>query len=444
MLGEAYSGSVAEVLRKYRLLDAAGDLRVVSVAEKPTRSLKAETGPIVDPEVMDRLIALDPRGKTTLDWVIFASGGGASALRESESALQEGKGWMFKNRMEGNILNGDGTVTKIKPATREECEQIWKSEFESLFRDAYFYGDQELAADDKYAVFGWYMHWPGRNKIYDEIEKAVTKWSAMCKDMAFVREWNKSYPKDAFKPSLMVNGAPTYESVEALNAYLNEYLNNVRSKLAGRKAEKNVVTVGKNPEGGYIKGPAETFYEDAHLKVVIPLTAGASLKNGFRNWCIANRSHWNDYFKSRDRAKLYWGSMYTPKGPFAFFTFKQALEREPYTALVGWPKSGDETNPVPPPPLPMLAAHVQLRVPAAEPDRIDFWDVRNAGAISREVIENRIKAILPEALPSFGKAIEALEAWLLQFKEDELERFPALEAATGRMASNLVETLLAD
>jgi hypothetical protein len=415
VLGEAYLGPVAGVLRKYHLTDQAGNLRITTAGADPEKGKKGEIGPIVDPEVIEKFLALDPSGKGTFEWMIFASGGGEPHIRESERAMELGKSWVIENRMKGEVHNGDGSVTKIKPMTREEAEQSWQTEVYPEFHIEYFYASQDLAADLQYPVFGWFQHWPGRNSVYQKIVDAVTKWKALAKDKSFVRQWNKSNPKEPFRLNLMEAGKPVFKDVDALA----EYVGTVRAVLARRKAEQNVVTVGKNPEGGYRTGADEVLYEDDILKVIVPLTAAASLKKGFNDWCVANRSRWETYFKTRRKEDLMWGT-YTQRGPFAFLHLKVPTYNDPH--------------------LQSIAAHVQLSQGVNSPNRIDWWDRQNQAAIRYPDMARRMERAAPNAgKRSLDNAVREIEAWLKEFKAEQLERFPATEMLAIQLVASLID-----
>ena len=69
-----------------------------------------------------------------------------------------------------------------------------------------------------------------------------------------------------------------------------------------------------------------------------------------------------------------------------------------------------------------------------------FWDMQNERAIPHQEMSRRVRAVVPEAVASFNSAAKEVEDWLTQFQQDQLERFPALEA----MARALVNAILED
>jgi len=430
-LNEAYTGPVAAVLNKYHLLDEKGELRNVTIGADPENNKPGEYGPIIDPSVLDRFLEVDQSNKKRVfDWMLYAAAGGAAHLRESEGALAEAKRFVIDKRMKGE--GGDGPIT---PMSREDAEKDWQQNTYPLFYNAYFFADQDLAGDIKFPCFGWFRKWPGRNGVYPKVVDTVSKWVKLTKDKKFIQQWNRLYPKEPFPLSLWDDEKPRYVGVDDLANFVNSAVNNLRATLARMRAEQNVVTVGKNPEGGYRTGPSEVLYDDEHLSVVIPLTAAASLKRGFNNWCIANRSRWEEYFRTKSPHSLLWGgSEYTAKGPFAFITFKKQLPDPEFYALTGVPRLPER------PPLAMVAMHAHLTQMPNSPGRFVFWDMQNERAIPHQEMSRRVRAVVPEAVASFNSAAKEVEDWLTQFQQDQLERFPALEA----MARALVNAILED
>lgn len=446
-LAEAYTGPVAKVLAKYRLLGPDGEIRE-AVRNELATGRELERGPIIDQDVLGRLLALDPsRSKSTFDWMLFASAGGEDYLKTSAEAMAIGKSYAIASHMKGEAFNENGTIERSRPMTAQEAEDAWQAEDFVRFETEYFYGSQDLASDPSYPIFGWYMHWPGRNGIYEEVVSVVAAWTELVTDRKFLQSWQEVSPQDKFQTTLIDGGGnPLFKNVKALAQYVKE----ARPTLVRRRAEKNTHVVSKkpvvsapsadpsaDPSGGgskYSTGTEGVFYEDEFLKVMVPLNAAASLKHGFNDWCVANRTRWKDYFDKRDQTGLLWaGDLYAPKGPFAFFTFKKHMEKTELTRFVGWPVSNTL------PKFPMLAAHVQISAAPGAPDRINFWDMRNAGRLGRDTIDQRLQAEYPEAQPSFTKAIAELEEWLKEFKMEQLELLPALEALATQLVASLLE-----
>lgn len=421
VLAEAYTGGAARALAKYHLVDDTGELRQVTVKFPPGDLNGREVpGPIINPDVINRFLALDSsKAAKTFEWMLFAAGGGEPHLRESERALGMAKTWIVENRMKGQGRKDE----KIKPMTRQEAEADWLANDYAKYHEAYYYADQDLAGDVHYPVFGWFREWPGRKNVYEKVVNGVRRWQELANNKKFVAEYNRTNPSDPFHLSLWeAEDKPRFKDADALLDFVGQ----VRANMARRKAEQNVVTVGKVPPeqgGGYRTGRDEVLYEDDLVKVVVPLTAGASLKKGFNDWCVANRTRWEDYFRSRDQSKLFWGS-YTQRGPFAYMHLKQASPADSH--------------------LQSVALHVQLSAQPNTPNRIDFWDRNNQAAIRLSEIAQRMERAFPgQGAATVKKVVSEVEEWLKEFKLDQLERFPALEALMLRVtATELVNNLL--
>jgi hypothetical protein len=428
VLAEAYTGAAAVILRKYYLIDEQGNPRITTIRANPEKDIPGVPGPVLSPTVVDRFLTFDKSsGKRLFDWMLYAAAGGEQHIKESERSIELAKTWVVENRMKG--LGRE--ETPIKPMTREEAEADWLQNEYPMYRKTYLFADEDLAGDIQYPCFGWFRDWPGRNHIYEKVVDAVGKFLALLKDKKLVSQWNKFNPREPIRSdmaSAFWTGAnrdePVYKDVETLL----EFVNSVPSTLLRRRAETHVITVGKAPEGGYRTGTDEVLYDDEKLRVVVPLTAAAALKKGFNDWCISNRTRWETYFRTKRPDDLPWGSVYVPEGPFAFVYFKVPVA-DPYMKPTR--KASDP---------PALAAHVMLAKEPDAPDRIDFWDQQNRRAIRYTEILQRLENSVPGTKPSFDAAIAEIEAWLKQFKHEQIELFPALEAM--RMARQLVSDLL--
>src|SRR5271157_94974 len=420
--GPAYEGQVLVLLRKYHLAEPDGSLRICYFGRDASKNDLGRPGPIINPAALDRLIALDTsNGKRLLDWILYASGGGEPHVKESERAVDLAKAWVIQNRMAGKGRE----ETDIKPMSRQEAEADWKANEWPRYEHEYYFADEDLAKDLQYPVFGWFREWPGRNRVYERIERAVQAFNMLLKDRKLVASWNKTSPKEKLMTDMGLafweGDQPRYKDVDALA----EFVSNIRTTLARHRAEQNLVTVGKNPEGGYRTGQNEVVYDDENFSVVIPLNAGAALKKGYNDWCISNRSRWEDYFKSKQKDRLFWAGSYYDTGPFAFFSIKKPTG-DPYLR---------------PGSVPAFAAHAQLTKKPGARDRFAFWDQDNKQANPYADMVLRLRSV-PGAKQSLDAALQELEAWLAQFKEDQRERYPSLESIQV-MATALVNEMLA-
>lgn len=456
---EAYDGPVRAILQKYHLLDEAGNVKTVEVRANPEdqESTETETGPMLDEDVINRFLALDTsRNKRVFDWIMYAAGGGADAQEMSKTALGMAHNWVINNRT-GDLdkdaienaynenpeafeefarakglqsfdevrrkripfgLNRD--EVPIDPMSREEAEQEWLQNDAARYTEAYNFADQDLAADPTYPVFGYYMHWPGRKNVYENVVNAVTAWQGIVNNKKLLQQYNKMMQGNPFQTSLWKqDGSPLFESAEALLAAVKQF----KRVFAEKRAQANVQYIGKaKPPGeGFAKGPDEVLYEDDLMKVVIPATAAASLKSGHMDWCISNRTRWDDYFKNSNTRDFMWGSpSYTGAGPFVFWLFK--------------PQFQDRY-------LQKVAGHFKLNCHAGgvvDIDKIDFWDVENRAAKPFSNIVQRLEQEVPGSSRNFKASLEAVQEWFKQFKSSDVELHPSLES----LARKLVDMML--
>jgi len=306
-----------------------------------------------------------------------------------------------------------------KPMTRQEAEADWQANDYARYHREYFFADQDLASDPQYPVFGYYREWPGRDNVYQKVVDGVTKWLAIINDKKLLSSYNKLNPQEPFQISLWDQGKPRYQTAEDLLNVVSQF----KASFARRKAEKNIQFIGKSPEGTYSKGPNEVLYKDELMTVYIPATAAASMKTGFPNWCVSNKSRWEDYFKTRSKDSLLWGS-YSMRGPFVFWHFANVSDQQ----------------------LRRLAGHIQLSCSrkggSGFVQGIQFWDGHNQSSISHSEILSRL-ANQPNGaalVKSFNTSVKEAEAWFKQFNQDkDIEMYPALEDLARKLVASLID-----
>lgn len=114
-----------------------------------------------------------------------------------------------------------------------------------------------------------------------------------------------------------------------------------------------------------------------------------------------------------------WGT-YTQRGPFAFLHLKVPTYNDPH--------------------LQSIAAHVQLSQGVNSPNRIDWWDRQNQAAIRYPDMARRMERAAPNAgKRSLDNAVREIEAWLKEFKAEQLERFPATEMLAIQLVASLID-----
>ncbi len=528
---EALTGPELTVLQKYKIADENGEIRKTELRDPkdPDAFRRLPPSPIIKPEVIQRLLSLDKTpDKHILDWIFYVAGGGARAFQASQKSVDVARDWMMRNLMgqpaEGTVDDalrrnpeafdefakqaGYATFEEfrrrgghfgigpddlpIKPMTEEEAEAEWAQD-EPVFKEVYFYGDDDVAKDTS-KPFAYYQDWPGRDNVYQQIEQALTQYNELVANpgaLKLYNKWNKAKGQPAgfnvvfTEPDGTVNFQQPSELVGQVEEIWNvvnavkqfseilkdtkkisqynklmqgqpfqtdlknydtpeELVNQVKNftrNFAKLKAQANVQFHGKAkaPATGYTKGPNEVIYEDEFMTVVIPATAGASLKKGWVNWCIASKTFWDNYWRSGDPEDLYWsrpGYAYSSAhGVFAFWTFKVPMQTTHPDAL-GHPVKTYE----------QLAGWFGLG--CREPGRVTIsnihWtDKLNAGEASKQCDIRKVQRELadadPRALESFHKSIEEVKAWILQHTPGkDIEMNPALESLARKLVAMML------
>ena len=127
-----YSGPEMAILKKYRIIYSAGETikrggaaRTLEQDEIRTSRLKQPIGkplgegPIMDPDVIDKLLKADHSpDKHWLDWIFFQAGGGEKAQQMREAALQQIKDRFIDERANG--FQHPDTHDYVPQVSREE------------------------------------------------------------------------------------------------------------------------------------------------------------------------------------------------------------------------------------------------------------------------------------------------------------------------------------
>lgn len=424
-LAEASDAAVIAILKKYHILNPDGTPRLTTINDEP------KPGPILDQSVIDMFVELDPtKNKRLFEWMLYAAGGGEAAQRQSQRVLDLSKEWVIGNRMKGFGKNHDedkGEHDVIKPMTQEEAEADWKANSEAEYTRDCFFADEDFAKDPAYPVFGYFRHWPGRKVtgsegVYAQVVEAVTAFLAICADKKRLSEYNRLNPAAPFQLSVWNDdGSPRYKDVESLATVCREF----KASFARRRAEKNVQFIGREHDDqgvakpGFTRGANVKLFTDANLDVYIPATAAASMKTGAPNWCTANKSRWDEYFRTRQKTSLNWGQYTDQRGPFIYWQVK-AQVHDPH--------------------LKRIAGHITGKATQI-PGGIEFWDVQNSAHISWDILRRRLNAESPDLLHSFETSLTLVQEWFKTYKKgQDIESYPALESK--KRAEQLVKDML--
>ena len=470
IISEAFEGPVLAILRKYHLVDeASGDIRIVRVNKEPG-NFESETieTPMIDPEVIQKFLTLDRSSKKrTFDWMLFAAGGGAAAKKMSEAMLSavhktyldsrtgdpdprqvdedytarpeafeafaEEKGFAsfdkFKQAHQRfSLKNG----LPIDPMTFEEAEEDWQVNALATYKEAYEFGDQDIASDATFPVFGYYVKWPGRNDVYEKVFETVSGFNQIISDKKRISEYNRLQPKNPFQTSLWKpDGSPLYPGVDEL---LN-VVKNFNRVCAERRARSNKLYFGRAqpPQTGWVKSREGIIYEDENIFAAAPATAGGSRhdpddpRSGELKWCTANHTHWDNYFAGNGDYR--WGT-YAQHGPLVYVTFKQTLN-DGYLQRFA-----------------MHCRYARNKEGKLSIENIEFWDKENRArpgnpnnAMDWQEVKRRIEAEgKPELMDSFLKAVEAVKDWYSTLKPADIELDPPLESLAQKLVGMLLDS----
>lgn len=435
---ESYPPQVAAVLKKYHILNADGSPRMVALEKnqhKETANAKKvrqssqqaapspKLTPILDPDVITKFASLDTtKNKRLLDWMLFAAGGGENARRASEKVFEQSHQWVVDNRMKGFGRDHDpdeGVEDVIKPMSKEEAEADWDQNSREEFYVDCFYADEDFAADPTYPVFGYFQTWPGRDGVYQKVESGVNQFLAIVGNKKLLADYNKFNAKTPFQTNLWnEDGSPRFKDIDALITACGEF----KASFARRRGEQNVQFIGRdpeNPKGGFVRGSDTKLYSDDYVDVFVPATAAASMKTGAPNWCVANKSRWEEYFRTRSKSSLNWGG-YTERGPFVYWHVKVPVKDKH---------------------LQKIAGHMKASSPDRVPEAVEFWDIQNNQAIAWHSLRARLQAESPELVQSFEESLKPVQDWMKSYKHGkDVEHYPALESK--KKAEELVNSML--
>lgn len=300
----------AHAVKKYRL-DAIVDIAAEDNGQRLGR------GPLMAEETLQKFIDGDPSGNLKyLDWMLFMAGGGEARMRRSidlwngsgpadTAALRsQCRADFVQSRMDGEDDDGN----PIRKHTKAEAERAW-GEREASAMHEFVMGDQDIAKEEGY---GFYRHWPGPGNLYAKIVDAVQLWHRMQGKLAAQNKKLESLPKGLNRPEavlldLYAGWKPSaYSQLEAKYSNLQD-LSRVLASVRKFQVLRDI--------------QFDLVYEDELVRVLCPLTVGASVAYGLNKWCVSNMSEFDRAFSGGSEAHINWQT-YCAKGPLLFFNWK--------------------------------------------------------------------------------------------------------------------------
>jgi hypothetical protein len=313
-------------------------------------------GPLVDPEVISRFLKADTTpNKDWFEWMLVQSGGGTMALKRSEKLLESTKIRFIDERVRG-YRNRSGK--EFPPVSKDAATAQWQRE-EKNFVEELTVGDQDLVGSHN--IFGFFRHWPGRDRIYEKVALAVSKFLKLSKKTA---QMNTFMKKQGQQDKIVSVRPRDYEDLNALENAIRR----VERFFASRAAVNGESTV----------------YSDDYVTVIVPLTYAAAVRYGWPSWAWSDPNQferglegstqsWNDPWR---RATTQDGNL------FVYIQFNV-----PMPAWVTM--KGDKFSRHTLHNLAMVVPHNQLK--SFNPETIPLWDEENNQNMTLSHLKQRIR-----------------------------------------------------
>jgi len=322
LLAEAITDNpqAVAILKRFGLLAADGSWRISNVDFEGLGE-----GPILDPAVIEKFATLDQTANLrVLAWMLLWAGGGPEKLEGSETQLKAAHDYWVQERVAGR---GE-QEQPIPPMSQEQAEAAWK-EVEPGMKLSLYCADADTLEMYNHTVFGYQRLWPGQARIYEEVFDAVRSFLNYTRvkhgGKSQVSLINQARQQRALAPETA--GQNTYVPVETdpskypSLAALQQANTEFRFYFHKKKELKNITYIGKGPQG-YVRGGDVKLYEDENVVVYVPATAAAMMKVGFENWCVANKTEFEDAFKLHKPKPPRW-TEYQGYGPLCVIILKK-------------------------------------------------------------------------------------------------------------------------
>lgn len=319
------------VKQKYRLSE-------LSFVDGESNGKKLGHGKVMADETFQRFVDADPSGTGKyLDWMLFMAGGGQEAMEKS-LRLWEGDGPQdpkaLRNQCHHDFVAEqtagytDDHHVPHPSVSAEEAEKNWRDCEESL-RFEFLMGDQDIANENGY---GFFRSWPGKNKLYERVINAVQFWHNAQQKLALQNQEMKRAERLRNGPiSLWTNedhkfmsdwaGGGTWIDLDIYSGWKpREYS---QAKARYKSIDALLAPLKDIRKSQILKDERfDLVYEDQVMRVICPLTVGASLKYGCIKWCVSNRTDYDLSFEQQ--GQQHWKT-YAEKGPLLFMLFKIAM-----------------------------------------------------------------------------------------------------------------------
>jgi hypothetical protein len=290
-------------------------LRKYNIVSKPAKPARARenwtqtavtseglgTGPLLDPEVVDRFLQADiTPDKQWLDWMLFQAGGGRPAKARSKEFLQHIKEDWFSKHTKG--YTNKRTGVKYPPVSMEEAQRAW-TEAEPRFIKLSDIGDQDLVTERN--VFGYFRHWPGQARIYEQIALAVNKFLKLRRKVVAA---NKHGVEVSMEPSAYSDVRDLQAAIQKVEAFFNTRAARMDYRIDNDKK----------------------IYDDPVIEVIAPLTYAAAVRYGWDEWEFSNPEKFTDQLTRGDSGSTWnttspWAKFMRDGNAFVFIHFKHPV-----------------------------------------------------------------------------------------------------------------------
>jgi hypothetical protein len=266
--------SVQAALRKYFLITGGPEgekWRTTEVSQTGPNEAPLGMGPVLDKAVIDRFLEVDTTpNKEWFDWMLFQAGGGRVAMKRGETLFSQTKIRFIEDRIRGYRNKKNGKV--YPPVPEKEAAAQW-ARVEENFRHTLTVGDQDLVSS--HDIFGFFRHWPGRNRIYERVALAVKEFLKLTKKTLQMNKFLRAEGNDDRLVSLKPK---SYDSITDLEAASKRVV-----QFFASKAARSDIRVASGPNG------EKTIYSDDYVTVRVPLTYAAAVKYGWPAWAWADK-----------------------------------------------------------------------------------------------------------------------------------------------------------
>lgn len=327
------SNRIDFVVRKYRLGESV-------FIEAEHNGKKLGHGKLMSDECLARFIKADPSGDCKyLDWMIFMAGGGQDVM---DKALRLWNGEkpddpnslrnLCRKDFIAEQVNGhnDDNGVYYPPVSIEQAERTW-AEKEQRHMFEFIMGDQDIAAEDGY---GFFREWPGKDGVYERVVNVVQMWhnaqpKLLAKNKIFDRaERLRTTPHSLWSKEDSEFMAKHTDNPVKERVVLDLYAKWKPNEYSQKDAVYNTLASVLDKLTDFRRAQLlkddrhEVIYDDEHLRVICPLTIGASIKFGSSKWCVSNRSEFDRSIDGNVYGTGHNWKSYTQRGPLVYLLFK--------------------------------------------------------------------------------------------------------------------------